>query len=133
MIKPKNKANKKKKYSTYFFRIAICVAIGILLTAVIYLEISRIEKASPNSITFLYSDNCQACPDAEKEVKDITEQAGLRFYRLRYDERGMTPGIMFVYNNTVLVTSYVGSQSFKQQICGFTGIKKACLMAEEAW
>lgn len=136
MVKQKNKAKTQKKdYSTYFFRIAICAAIGILLAAVIYLEISKIEteKALPDSITFLYSDNCQVCPDVEKEAKDITKQVGLKFYRLKYDEREMTPGIMFVYNNTVLVTPYTGSQSFKQQICGFTGIKKACLMAGEAW
>lgn len=106
----------------------ISAALVLVLLLVLF-----IKPGINNSIIFLYSDRCGECKNIEPTVKDITDKAGMRFYRIKYDEPGFTPGLIFIYNNTLLITGYRDGDAFKKQLCGFTKSKKACSMAGESW
>lgn len=119
---------KTKKKDSNKHRIAIIIIVSLLLLVILFTK-----QNINNSIIFLYSDECSICSQIEPEIREITSKAGMKFYKLRYDEPGTTPGLIFIHHNEVLISSYKDAESFKKQICGFTKIKKACRLAGEVW
>lgn len=128
IIKRKKPSPKTKKQCSKKF-LDVIVSVFVLLLLVILLAKSSLD----NSIIFLYSDDCGRCSNIEPEIKDITSKSGLRFYKLKYDEPGAVPGLIFIHHSTILISGYRDAESFKKQICGFTGLKRACVMAGENW
>lgn len=110
--------------------ISMTCIIALLVIAIL-LILAR--KDYGNSVVFLYSDSCGACSSIEPEIKEIVSATGLKYMKARYDEPGYAPGVIIIYDDAVLISGYRDSQSLKQQLCGFTKMKKACEMAGEAW
>ncbi|MFO8016599.1 MAG: hypothetical protein R6U32_05835 [Candidatus Woesearchaeota archaeon] len=109
------------------------LAIGIVIFFLLYLAFLNKGGGVDDSVIFLYSDDCSECSALEPKIRGITAKAGMEFSKLRYEEKEATPGFIIIHNNTALISGFRDIESFKKQMCGFTGMNEACEMAGETW
>jgi len=124
------KSSKRKLNQGYlrFVLAGACIFAFLLILSILF------AKSDINdSIIFLYSENCAECGNIEPEIKETAIEAGIKFYKIRYDDLDFAPGIAFIHNNTMLITGYKDRESLKKQVCGFMKSRKACRMAGEVW
>lgn len=118
----------KKEGVSREFVAAIAIIFVLLLLVVMF------AKPSLNSsIIFLYPDGCTRCDAIEPEVKEAALKSGMRFYKMEYVVEGPAPVLIFIHNSTAFISGYKDADSLKKQVCGFTGLKRACGLAGEDW
>ncbi|MFC1753166.1 hypothetical protein ACFL96_07195 [Thermoproteota archaeon] len=127
--------HKKKRHKRHirehksFDRFKVMTAVlGILLILSIltggFTGVS--EKRESGRIIFLKPYDCTGtCIEAEDVMKNVAAETGLEFDITVYGQSVMA-GYVLIYGHSSIIGGYTDEGSFREKICGFTGIRDAC-------